>query len=51
MLKQFFMSRNTQRDTQSYIEKRIGRRELEVTRRRKGGVKRRESILAGNQIP
>jgi len=42
MVKQFSMARNTQRDTQSYIEKRIGRREVEVTRRRKGSQKDRE---------
>ena len=50
-MKQFSTARNTQRDPQSYIEKRRGRREVEVTRRRKGGVKRGESSLARNQIP
>ena len=39
------------RDSQSYIEKRRGRREIEVTRRRRGGVKRGESKLASNQFP
>ena len=30
---------NTQRGSQSYTEKRRGRKEIEVTRRRRGGVK------------
>ena len=42
---------NTQRVSQSYIEKRRGRKEIEVTRRRRGGVKRREIELASNQFP
>ena len=33
------------------MEKRRGRREIEVTRKRKGGVKRRETDLASNQFP
>ena len=33
------------------MEKRRGRREIEVTRRRRGGIKRGESNLASNQIP
>jgi len=33
------------------MEKRRGRREIEVTRRRRGGVKRGESNLASNQFP
>ena len=32
-------------------EKRRGRKEIEVTRRRGGGVKRRETDLASNQFP
>ena len=40
--------RDTQRGSQSYIEKRRGRRKIEVTRRRKGGIKRGESNLASN---
>ena len=42
---------NTQRSSQSYIEKRRGRKEIEVTSRRRGGVKRRETDLASNQFP
>ena len=32
------------------MEKRRGRREIEVTRRRRGGIKRGESKLASNQF-
>ena len=32
--------RDIWRGTQSYMEKRRGRREIEVTRRRRGGIKR-----------
>ena len=42
---------NTQRGSQSYIEKRRGRKEIEVTRRRREGVKRRKTDLASNQFP
>ena len=51
MVKRFSTVRDTQRGSQSYKEKRRGRREIEVTRRRRGGVKRGESSLASNQIP
>ena len=37
--------------SQSYMERRRGRREIEVTRRRRGGIKRGESSLASNQFP
>ena len=33
------------------MEKRRGRREIEVTRRRRGGIKRGESQLASNHFP
>ena len=46
MMKSFCTVRDTQRGTQSYMEKRRGRREIEVTRRRRGGIKRGESKLA-----
>ena len=51
MVKQFCTARNTQRGSQSYIEKRRRRREIEVTRRRRERVKRRETNLANNQFP
>ena len=42
MMKSFSTVRDTQRDSQCYMEKRRGRREIEVTRRRRGGIKRGE---------
>ena len=48
-MKRFSTVRDTQRGSQSYMEKRRGRREIEVTRRRRGGIKRGESNLASNQ--
>ena len=33
------------------MRKRRGRREIEVTRRKRGGIKRGESNLANNQFP
>ena len=51
MVKRFSTVRDTQRGTQSYLEKRRGKREIEVTRRRRRGVKRGESSLASNQFP
>ena len=50
MVKQFSTARDTQRGSQSYMEKRRGRREILVTRRI-GGIKRGESSPANNQIP
>ena len=50
MVKRFSTVRDTQRGSQSYMEKRRRRREIEVTRRRRGGVKRRETNLASNQL-
>ena len=43
--------RDTQRGTQSYMGKRRGRREIEVTKRRRGGIKGGESKLASNHFP
>ena len=51
MVKRFSTVRNTERGSQSYMEKGRGRREIEVTRRRIGGIKRGESNLASNQFP
>ena len=45
----FSTVRDTQRGSQSYTEKRRGRREMEVTRRRREGIKRGESKLASKQ--
>ena len=41
---------NTQRDSWSYTEKRRRRRETEVTRSRRVGVKREETDRASNQF-
>ena len=41
----------TQRCSWSYIEKRKGRKETEVARRIKGGIKRRETDPASSQLP
>ena len=49
-MKSFSTVRDTQRGTQSYMEKRRRRREIEVIRRR-GGIKRGESKLASNHFP
>ena len=51
MVKRFSTVRDTQRGSQSYMKKRRGRREIEVTRRRRGGVKRGETSLASNLFP
>ena len=51
MVKRFSTVRDTQRGSQSYIEKTRGRREIEVTRRRRGGIKRGMRNLASNQFP
>ena len=46
----FLHSEGTQRGSQSYMEKRRGRRELEVTQMRWGGINRGESKLASNHL-
>jgi len=47
----FSTVRDTQRVSQNYMEQRRGRKEIEVTRRRRGGIKRSKSNLASNQFP
>ena len=51
MEKRVSTMRDTQKSSLSYMEKGRGRREVEVTRRRRGGIKRGENNLASNQIP
>ena len=51
MVKRFSTMRDTQRESQSYMEKRRGRREIEVTRKRRGGIKRGKGKLASYQFP
>ena len=43
-MKQFSTARKAQRDSQSYIDKRRGRREIEVSRREKGESKGKRTI-------
>jgi len=50
-MKTFFTVRDTQRVSQSCMDMRRGMREIEVTRRRRGGIKKRESKLASNHFP
>ena len=50
-MKSFSTVRDIQRGSQSYMEKRRGRREIEVTRRRREGVKRGETNLASSHTP
>jgi len=49
-MKSFSTVRVTQRGSQHYMEKKRGRRELEVTRMRWGGISRGESGLASNHF-
>ena len=51
MVKRFSIVGETQRGSQSYMEKRRGKGEIEMARRRRGGIKRGESNLASNQFP
>ena len=50
-MKSFSTVRDTQRGSQSYMGKRRGRREIEMTRRRRGGINRGESKLVSNNFP
>ena len=51
MVKRFSTLRDTQRGSQSYMERRRGRSKIELTRRRRGGIKKGKSNLASNQFP
>ena len=50
MMKSFSTVTDTWRGSQSYMEKRKGRREIEVARRRRREIKRGKSSLASNQF-
>ena len=50
MVKRCFTERYIQRGSQSYMEKRRGRRDIDATRRRRWGIKSGESNLASNQF-
>ena len=51
MVKRFSPMRDTQRGSHSYMKKKRGRREIEMSRRRKGGLKRRETDLHSCLFP
>ena len=51
MEKRFSTVRDTLRSSQSYMEKRRGGREIEVTRRRRGEINKGESNLGSNHLP
>ena len=46
MVKRCSTVRDTQRGSQSYMKKRRGRREIEISRRRKGGTQEEREIYA-----
>ena len=50
-MKRFSTVRDTWRGSQSYMENRRVRREIEMTRGRRGGIKRGKSKLASNNFP
>ena len=50
IMKSFSTMRDTWRGTRSYMEKRRGKREIEMTRRRREGIKRGESKLSSNHF-
>ena len=50
-MKRFSTVRDTQRGSQSYMEKRKGTWAIEVTWRRRGGIKKGESNLDSKQFP
>ena len=51
MVKRFSIVRDTQRGSQSYMKNRRGRKEIEVSRRRERGLKRRETDLCSYLFP
>ena len=51
MVKRFSTVRDTQKGSQSYMENRRGRRKIEVTRRRRGAIKKGERNLTSNKFP
>ena len=51
MVKRFSTVRDTQRGSQSYMKKRRGRKEIEVSRRRKRGTQERRDISSLYSVP
>ena len=50
MVKRFSTVRDTQRGSQSYMKKRRGRREIEMTRRRKRGTQEERDIAIQHSV-
>ena len=51
MVKRFSTLRDTQRGSQSYMKKRRGRKEIEVSRRRKRGTQEERDISRQYSVP
>ena len=51
MVKRFSPVRDTQRGSQSYMKKRRGRKEIEVSRRRKGGTQEERDRSMQYSVP
>ena len=51
MVKGLSTVRDTQRGSQSYMKKRRGRKEIEVSKRRKGGIKERRDRSRLYSVP
>ena len=51
MVKRFFTVRDTQRGSQSYMKKRSGRREIEMSRRRKRGTQKERDRSTQLSVP
>ena len=51
MVKRFSTMRDNQRVSQSYMKNKRGRKETEVSRRREGGLKGRETVLRSYLFP
>ena len=51
MAKRFSPVRETQRGSQSYMKKRRGRREIEMSRRRKRGTQEERDTSMGLSVP
>ena len=50
-MKGFFTTRDTQRGSQSYLKKRRGRKEIEVSRRRKVGIQEKRDRFRQYSVP
>ena len=51
MVKRFSTVRDTQRGSQSYMKKRRGRKEIEMSRRRKGGTQEERDKYTQYSVP